>query len=203
MLYFFVLSRNTRKTTPTSHGRRSSSNLRRPPQEVAASCTYGGARKHKRSGATVGEPRPSATNPAPFPSGEGVTAKAVTDGESLACSASRRTRMRAVTPQPGSPSASRAFRPCSNPPEWESRGPKALWRGSGARSPSVPPFSRAFSMTEGNQLNREPGVGTAHRGAPASPDSCPSNQPPHTARAGHQRVKSRFFKGTKARSSVK
>ena len=42
-----------------------------------------------RSGATVGEPRPSARNPAPFPSGEGVTAKAVTDRESLAGSASR------------------------------------------------------------------------------------------------------------------
>ena len=47
-----------------------------------------------RSRATAGEPRPSATTKrgeAPFPSGEGVTAVAVTDRESLACSASRRT----------------------------------------------------------------------------------------------------------------
>ena len=80
------------------HGRRSMRNLRRPPQEVAASCLYVGGRKHGRSGATAGEPRPSATNPAPFPSGEGVAAKAVTDRENLACSASRRARMRAVTP---------------------------------------------------------------------------------------------------------
>ena len=45
-----------------------------------------------RSGATAGEPRPSATTPAPFPGGEGVTAKAVTDRGSLACFASRRAR---------------------------------------------------------------------------------------------------------------
>ena len=41
-------------------------------------------------------------------------------------------------------------------------GPKALWKGSGARSPSVPLFSRARSMTEDNLPNRVPGVGTAH-----------------------------------------
>ena len=48
-----------------------------------------------RSGATVGEPRPSARTKrgeARFPGGEGVTAKAVTDRGSLAWSASRRTR---------------------------------------------------------------------------------------------------------------
>ena len=72
------------------HGRRSPSNLRRPPQEVAASCPYGGVRTPTRSGATVGEPRPSARNPAPFPGGEGVTAVAVTDRGSPACTASRR-----------------------------------------------------------------------------------------------------------------
>ena len=84
-----------RETTPTFHGRRSMRNLRRPSQEVAASCPYVGGRKHGRSGATAGEPRPSATNPAPFPSGEGVAAKAVTDRESLACSASRLARCEA------------------------------------------------------------------------------------------------------------
>ena len=56
------------------HGRRRLSSLRRPPQEVAASPDRDGARKHGRSGATVGESRPSSTNPAPFPGGEGVTA---------------------------------------------------------------------------------------------------------------------------------
>ena len=60
--------------TAAVHGRRSRSSLRRPPQEVAASLDHDGARKHGRSGATVGEPRPSARNQAPFPSGEGVTA---------------------------------------------------------------------------------------------------------------------------------
>ena len=74
------------------HGRRSLSNLRRPPQEDAASLNQGGGRKHGRSGATAGEPRPSETNPAPFPSGEGVTAVAVTDRGSSACSASRRAQ---------------------------------------------------------------------------------------------------------------
>ena len=54
----------------TLHGRRSLSSLRRPPQEVAASLYHGGARKHGRSGATVGEPRPSATNPIPSPEGK-------------------------------------------------------------------------------------------------------------------------------------
>ena len=60
------------------HGRRSKSNLRRPPQEVAASLNHGGGRKPGRSGATVGEPRPSSRmkrGEAPFPSGEGVTAQ--------------------------------------------------------------------------------------------------------------------------------
>ena len=53
-----------------THGRRSMSSLRRPPQEDAASLNWGGARKHGRSGATVGEPRPSARNPAPSPEGK-------------------------------------------------------------------------------------------------------------------------------------
>ena len=66
----------TDKHMPPSppHDRRSMRSLRRPPQEDAASHPHGGGRKHGRSGATVGEPRPSATNQAPFPSGEGVTA---------------------------------------------------------------------------------------------------------------------------------
>ena len=81
------------------HGRRSRSTLRRPPQEVAASLHHDGARKHGRSGATVGEPRPSSRNQAPFPSGEGVTAKAVTDRENPACSASRLARCEACPPQ--------------------------------------------------------------------------------------------------------
>ena len=78
---------------------------RPPPMAGGAAVTSVGLRRRSpplsteaeratltRSGATVGEPRPSAPTPAPFPSGEGVTANAVTDGESLACSASRRTR---------------------------------------------------------------------------------------------------------------
>ena len=80
-------------TPAPPHGRRSLSSLRRPPQEVAASHPHGGARKHGRSGATVGEPRPSARmkrGEAPFPGGEGVTAVAVTDRGSPACTASRR-----------------------------------------------------------------------------------------------------------------
>ena len=48
-------------------GRRSRSILRRPPQEVATSLNRGGARKHGRSGATVGEPRPSSRNQGPLP----------------------------------------------------------------------------------------------------------------------------------------
>ena len=52
--------------------------------------------------------------------------------------------------------------------------------GLGRGAPASPLHPRVFSMTEGNQLNREPGVGTAH-----------------------YRVKSRFFKGTKARRSVR
>lgn len=90
-----------------------------------------------RSGATVGELRPSATKPAPFPGGEGGTAATVTDRWSPACSASRRA--------------------CRAP-------------GLRASCRSVP---RARSMTGGNPPNRGPGVGTAQRGAPASPH--PSN----------------------------
>ena len=52
------------------HGRRRRSSLRRPPQEVAASLNQDGGRNPTRSGATVGEPRPSATNPAPSPEGK-------------------------------------------------------------------------------------------------------------------------------------
>ena len=52
------------------HGRRSKSNLCRPPQEVAASCPQGGARKHGRSGATAGESRPSSRNQKASPAGK-------------------------------------------------------------------------------------------------------------------------------------
>ena len=60
----------TVRFSATPHGRRSRSSLRRPPQEVAASCPHGGARNSTRSGATVGEPRPSSTNPVPSPEGK-------------------------------------------------------------------------------------------------------------------------------------
>ena len=93
------------------HGRRSRSSLRRPPQEVAASLDHDGARNPTRSGATVGEPRPSARmkrGEAPFPGGEGVTAKAVTDRGSLACQRRGAPVARRDPCKPGSPSASRA-----------------------------------------------------------------------------------------------
>ena len=74
------------------HGRRSQSSLRRPPQEVAASLNHDGARNpHAKRGDRRGAP-PERNQPNPFPGGEGVTAVAVTDRGSLACSASRRTR---------------------------------------------------------------------------------------------------------------
>ena len=82
----------TLHSSAASHGRRRRSNLRRPPQEVAASLDHDGAHNVTRSGATVGEPRPSACNKKAFPGGEGVTAVAVTDRGSLACSASRRAQ---------------------------------------------------------------------------------------------------------------
>ena len=58
----------------TVHGRRSMSSLRRPPQEVAASLDHVEGRKYGRSGATVGESRPSARNPA-HPSPEGKVSR--------------------------------------------------------------------------------------------------------------------------------
>ena len=54
----------------TVHGRRSLSSLRRPPQEDAASLDHVEGRKYGRSGATVGEPRPSANNPVPSQEGK-------------------------------------------------------------------------------------------------------------------------------------
>ena len=71
------------------HGRRSWSSLRRPPQEVAASLDHGGAHNpHAKRGDRRGAP-PERAQPSPFPGGEGVTAAAVTDRGSPACSASR------------------------------------------------------------------------------------------------------------------
>ena len=64
----------TLRFSATVHDRRSRSSLRRSLQEVAASLNHGGGRNATRSGATVGESRPSARNKKAFPGGEGVTA---------------------------------------------------------------------------------------------------------------------------------
>ena len=131
------------------HGRRNLSSLRRPPQEVAASLNHDGGRNPTRSGATVGESRPSSHNQAPFPSGEGVTAAAVTDRENPACSASRRAQRKgSKTPRrdplkPGSPSASRALQPCNNPPRMRvQRAEGSLARVWGEEPQRLPAHTR-------------------------------------------------------------
>ena len=97
-----------------------------------------------RSGATVGEPRPSARNKKAFPGGEGVTAVPGRIGGA------------SQVPRRASPIARRDPRKRGAP--FARRALRLIHRLA----------PRVFSMAEGAQLNRVPGVGTAHRETPAS-----------------------------------
>ena len=135
------LPEQTRCGLPVArHGRRSLSNLRRPPQEVAASCPCKGTRKHGRSGATVGEPRPSATNKKSFPGGEGVTAIAVTDRGSPACSASRCARCAPWPLQARRALRAPCLRPMTIPPNESPESRRLFGEGLGREAPASPTF---------------------------------------------------------------